>query len=188
MVNFYVTNTDVCFRMPFQKLENLRVTFNISTRLSYKCFRQFEDTKKGGVGWGGGVIGDCLRQAEIVAEFGGRYGLGSVYTFNKESTKESCTLSHAQLECVLVYMRVRTCARRKGITSSAEIQARKSTFSRHSCNYSRYAKRGSLLAHYRTRNDFTFVISFLPKIFSGLYLKTHFKLQWNMRNTLCVIR
>jgi hypothetical protein len=134
----------VCFRMPFQKLEKLRVTINISTRFSHKRFRQFEDTEKGG--FGGGVIVVCLLQAEIVAEFGGRYGLGSVYTFNKESTKESCTLSHAQLECVLVYMRVRTCTRRKGITSSAEIQARNSTFSRHSCNYSRCAKRGSLLA------------------------------------------
>ena len=96
---------------------------------------------------GGGLIVVCLLQAEIAAEFGGRYGLRSVYTFNKESTKESCTLSHAQLECALVYMRVQTCARRKGAASSAEIQARTSTFSRHSCNYSSCVKRGSLSAH-----------------------------------------
>jgi len=97
-----------------------------------------------GLGGRGGVIVVCLLQAEIVAEFGGRYGLRSVYTFNKESTKESCILSHAQLECALVYMRVQSCSRRKGRASSAEIQARTSTFSRRSCNYSRYAKRDSL--------------------------------------------
>jgi hypothetical protein len=102
---------------------------------------------EGGVEGRGGVIVVCLLQAEIVAEFGGRYGLRSVYMFNKESTKESCTLSHAQLECALVYMRVRKCARRKETASSAEIQARTSTFSHRSCNYSRYAKRDSLLAH-----------------------------------------
>ena len=101
----------------------LRLTIYKSTRFSYKCFRQFEDTEKGGIGGGemggrgGGVIVVCLLQAEIVTEFGGRYGLRSVYTFNKESTKESCTLSHAQLDCALVYMRVQTCARRKGTAS-----------------------------------------------------------------------
>lgn len=97
------------------------MTIYKSVRFSYKCIRPFEDTEKGetyGMGrGGGGVIVVYLLQAEIVAEFGGRYGLRSVYTFNKESTKESCALSHAQLVCALVYMRVQTCARRKGTAS-----------------------------------------------------------------------
>jgi hypothetical protein len=111
------------------------------------------------VGW---MIAVCLLHAEIVAELDGQYGLQSVYTFNKESTKETCTLSHAQLECSFVYMRVQTCARRKGIPGSTEILSHDVVFSRDISNFSYYAKRRSLWARSRTRTSFTSIISCLP--------------------------
>lgn len=129
----------------------------------------------------------CLLHAQIVAEFGGRYGLRSVYTINKESTKESCTLSHAQLECAFVYMRAQTCAGRKAIASSTEIQTHNAVFSRYSCNSRCYAKRDSLLAHSRTRNDFRFIISFLLKIFRVCIPKKNFIPELNVWTPLCII-